>query len=235
MRSPPGEFSAAAAAIAADGWYLLPGLLSPTQTRALAGECRAMHEAGQLKAAATGANRTTSSLRGDLTGWFVAGALSAPQQAFSDRLDQLRQALNRELMLGLVDSESHYAVYRPGTGYGRHLDRLRGDDARVVSAVFYLNEDWRPAEGGALRLYLADRSHRDIYPCAGDLLLSAPSWSEHAHFIHPQGASVLTVQDHPLHIGMESLIWQERMDGPILTPGSEAGQTGYVGPRIAGA
>ncbi|HEY0294432.1 MAG TPA: hypothetical protein VGC69_03750 [Bordetella sp.] len=70
---------------------------------------------------------------------------------------------------------------------------------------------------------------------AGDLLLSAPSWSEHAHYIHPQGASVLTVQDHPLHIGMESLIWQERMDGPILTLGSEAGQTGYVGPRTAGA
>jgi gentisate 1,2-dioxygenase len=69
---------------------------------------------------------------------------------------------------------------------------------------------------------------------AGDLLLSAPAWSEHSHFIYPEGGSVLTVQDHPLHIGMESLIWQERMDGPILTLGSEAGQTGYVGPRTAG-
>ena len=70
---------------------------------------------------------------------------------------------------------------------------------------------------------------------AGDLLLSGPSWSEHAHYIGPQGAQILTVQDHPLHIGMESLIWQERLDGPILTLGSEKGQTGYVGPRIAGA
>ncbi|GAA5232268.1 cupin domain-containing protein [Verticiella sediminum] len=69
---------------------------------------------------------------------------------------------------------------------------------------------------------------------AGDLLLSAPGWSEHAHFISPEGASILTIQDHPLHIGMESLIWQERMDGPILTLGSEPGQTGYVGPRQAG-
>jgi gentisate 1,2-dioxygenase len=33
---------------------------------------------------------------------------------------------------------------------------------------------------------------------------------------------------------MESLIWQEDMDGPILTLGAEAGQTGYVGPREAG-
>lgn len=179
MRSPPGEFSAAAMAIAADGWCVLPGLLSPTQTRALASECSATHAARQLKAAGTGAGRTTSSLRGDLTGWFVAGALSAPQQVFSDRLDRLRQALNRELMLGLVDSESHYAVYPPGTGYGRHLDCLRGDDARVVSAVFYLNEDWRPAEGGALRLHLADRSHRDIYPLSGNLLLFLSAQFEH--------------------------------------------------------
>lgn len=70
---------------------------------------------------------------------------------------------------------------------------------------------------------------------AGDLLLSGPSWSEHAHYIGPSGARILTVQDHPLHIGMESLIWQERLDGPILTLGSEPGQTGYVGPRLAGA
>lgn len=68
----------------------------------------------------------------------------------------------------------------------------------------------------------------------GDLLLSGPSWSEHAHYYDDEGALVLTVQDHPLHIGMESLIWQERMDGPILNLGSEAGQTGYVGPRQAG-
>ncbi|WP_322062052.1 hypothetical protein [Paraburkholderia sp. J63] len=69
---------------------------------------------------------------------------------------------------------------------------------------------------------------------AGDLLLSGPSWSEHAHYYDHEGALVLTVQDHPLHIGMESLIWQERMDGPILNLGSEDGQKGYIGPRQAG-
>lgn len=65
----------------------------------------------------------------------------------------------------------------------------------------------------------------------GDLLLSAPSWREHAHYPSESGMSVFTVQDHPLHIGMESLIWQEDMKGPILALGLEAGQTGYVAPR----
>jgi gentisate 1,2-dioxygenase len=69
---------------------------------------------------------------------------------------------------------------------------------------------------------------------AGDLLLSAPSWSEHAHYPGPEGHGILTIQDHPFQIGMESLIWQERMDGPILTLGSDPGQTGYVGPRQQG-
>jgi gentisate 1,2-dioxygenase len=69
---------------------------------------------------------------------------------------------------------------------------------------------------------------------AGDLLLSAPGWREHAHYAGLDGSGTFTVQDHPLHIAMESLIWQERMDGPILTLGSEAGQIGYVGPRVPG-
>jgi gentisate 1,2-dioxygenase len=71
---------------------------------------------------------------------------------------------------------------------------------------------------------------------AGDLMLSAPSWSEHAHYVNssPIGNTTLTVQDHPLHIGMESLIWQEDLDGPILTLGSQAGGKGYVGPRRRG-
>jgi len=69
----------------------------------------------------------------------------------------------------------------------------------------------------------------------GDLLLSAPSWSEHAHGKETdQDISIFTVQDHPFQIGIESLIWQESMKGPILTLGAEPGQAGYVGPRLAG-
>ncbi|WP_421849262.1 AraC family ligand binding domain-containing protein [Novosphingobium sp.] len=59
---------------------------------------------------------------------------------------------------------------------------------------------------------------------AGDIMLSAPGWAVHGHSIGPEGAVILTIQDHPLHIGSESLIWQENVDGgPILTLGSEAG------------
>jgi SM-20-related protein len=168
-----------ATALADEGWCVMPDFLSAAQTRALADECRAIRDAQRLTPARVGALRTATPLRGDSTHWFQADALSAPQRAFIDRLDALRMTLNRELMLGLVECESHYAVYPPGAGYTRHLDRLRDSDARVVSAVFYLNEAWRAADGGALRLYLADGSSRDILPHAGTLLLFLSAQFEH--------------------------------------------------------
>ena len=59
---------------------------------------------------------------------------------------------------------------------------------------------------------------------AGDIMLSAPGWAPHGHATKGEGAVILTIQDHPLHIGMESLIWQEDIKGgPILTLGSQAG------------
>jgi SM-20-related protein len=173
------EFDTATASLAADGWCVLKGLMSAAQTLALTNECLAMHDARQLTPARVGADRDRTLLRGDSTHWFESDALSAPQQAFADRIDVLRIELSRSLMLGLVDSESHYAVYQPGAGYARHLDQLRDNDARVVSAVFYLNDAWQEAEGGALRLHLADQSHRDIYPHAGTLLLFLSAQFEH--------------------------------------------------------
>ena len=45
----------------------------------------------------------------------------------------------------------------------------------------------------------------------------------HNHGSREKGFCALTIQDHPLHIGMESLIWQERMEEPIRALGSQKG------------
>ena len=175
----PHDFDAATSALAADGWCVIENLMTDAQTLALASECATMHASGLLAPAATGIDRALTLLRGDSTRWFEFGNLSAPQQTFVDRIDELRIALSRGLLLGLVDSESQYAVYPCGAGYARHRDQLRLSDARVVSAVFYLNANWLDVEGGALRLYLADSSHRDIHPRAGTLVLFLSAQFEH--------------------------------------------------------
>jgi SM-20-related protein len=152
--------------------------LTPAQTRALSRECADLYAAQQFRPARTGLERTASQLRTDRTHSFVPDALTAPQRVFSQRMDALRTVLNRRLMLGLVDSEAHYAAYPPGGGYARHRDCLRYSDARVVSAVFYLNPEWHDSGGGALRLYLP-RSYHDIAPQGGTLALFLSAQFEH--------------------------------------------------------
>jgi len=57
----------------------------------------------------------------------------------------------------------------------------------------------------------------------GDLHFSAPGWSVHNHASREQGFVALTIQDHPLQIAMDSLLWQETLKSPIVKLGSDAG------------
>jgi SM-20-related protein len=87
-------------------------------------------------------------------------------------LDQVRQAVNQAFYMGLEDLESHFAVYPPGSFYKKHLDRFRDDDARTLTAVLYLNEDWPEDAGGQIRLYLdAMQPVAGCGPTAGTLVL----------------------------------------------------------------
>jgi gentisate 1,2-dioxygenase len=58
---------------------------------------------------------------------------------------------------------------------------------------------------------------------AGDLMLSAPGWAVHNHASYDEAVYELTVQDQPLNIYMESLLWQEDLKRPAALLGSENG------------
>ncbi len=75
---------------------------------------------------------------------------------FLELMEALRQGLNQLLFLGLFDYESHYAIYKQGAFYKKHLDALKGKSNRVLSTVLYLNEDWCVEDAGELNLYTAD-------------------------------------------------------------------------------
>jgi gentisate 1,2-dioxygenase len=59
---------------------------------------------------------------------------------------------------------------------------------------------------------------------AGDLMLSAPGWAVHNHGSY-EGKRVyeLTIQDQPLNLFMESLLWQEDLHHPAALLGADAG------------
>lgn len=46
------------------------------------------------------------------------------------------------------------ATYRPGAEYHAHLDSYGGtDNQRMLTIILYLNDDWRPGDGGELRVH----------------------------------------------------------------------------------
>jgi gentisate 1,2-dioxygenase len=59
---------------------------------------------------------------------------------------------------------------------------------------------------------------------AGDLMLTAPGWMIHHHASGDDShVYELTVQDQPMNIAMESLLWQEDLKQPARVLGSERG------------
>lgn len=159
--------------LAEQGWAIVANALPADLTLELAQECRARANQGALQPAGVGrgsAHGVQEGVRGDHIQWLEPGQCAAGDRYLA-MLNDLRGQLNQALYLGLEDYEGHFALYPPGTFYQKHLDRFRDDDRRAVSAVFYLNSDWLPEQGGALRLYLADGRELDVLPEAGTLVL----------------------------------------------------------------
>ena len=75
---------------------------------------------------------------------------------FLEFADGLREYINKELYLGLSYYESHFAIYNKGDFYETHLDSFKNFKNRVVTTVYYLNEEWEEKDGGELIVYDKD-------------------------------------------------------------------------------
>lgn len=96
-------------------------------------------------------HRTEPAVRGDLIDWI--DGRDAATRWYLEWAELLRIELNRQLFLGLFEFESHFAWYPVGAFYATHVDAFRGENARIVSTVVYLNPSWAPADGGELVIY----------------------------------------------------------------------------------
>jgi len=75
------------------------------------------------------------------------------QKEFLEFADGLREYINRSLYLGLSYYESHFAIYDEGDFYETHLDCFKNSKNRVVTTVYYLNNEWTKDDGGELIVY----------------------------------------------------------------------------------
>jgi SM-20-related protein len=174
------DFPGIAAQLVSQGWSCCENFLPAKLIARLRTEARQLVASGELRPAAIGPRRTLhSDIRGDETRWLDA-PYSPSAAVLIERLEELRGEINAGLQLGLFELELHFARYRPGAAYGRHLDRFAGSTRRVLSLVLYLNEEWRAEHGGALRLYPANRECTiDFAPQTGRLVLFLSERFEH--------------------------------------------------------
>lgn len=96
-------------------------------------------------------------VRGDFIRWIDAKDEQAVTFKLYEYINELVTNLNRTCFLGIKDYETHYAFYPQGRGYQMHRDRFKNNPHRIVSFVFYLNENWQEGDGGELVLYNEDK------------------------------------------------------------------------------
>jgi gentisate 1,2-dioxygenase len=140
----------------------------------------------------------------------VSKPLHFPWKEVKRELDKL-EALGKEYA-----GRRLYMMYNPVTG------RTNG-----ITPNFFATMTIRPPK-------IVDRPHRHVSAAinyyfhgkgystvagnryewaAGDLMLSAPGWAVHNHASYDDYVYELTVQDQPLNLFMESLLWQEEAGG----------------------
>lgn len=135
----------------------------------------------KFKTAAIGARDkklVDRTIRGDSIFWLDKESEDPRIKFYFTLMNKLQQVLNRYCFLSLSDYEFHFAHYSPGTFYKRHLDQFQGKNNRLISTVFYMNDDWVPEHAGQLRLYLENKVI-DIAPKFGRLALFKSAEVEH--------------------------------------------------------
>ena len=92
-------------------------------------------------------------IRGDEILWLENDSIDISERVLLDRNQAFMNYLNQTCYLGISDSEIHFAKYEIGKFYRRHRDTFQAQKGRVLSVIYYLNQDWIPANGGNLIIY----------------------------------------------------------------------------------
>lgn len=169
------KYALATDELAEKGWTVIPNFLELETVKALLAEQRKLIAEGAFREAGIGKGpsfQVRPEIRSDHVMWLEENNLTPLQKAYWDKIEELRLVFNQEFYLGLRSFECHFALYPPGSFYKKHLDQHKMVLYRIISCVFYLNEQWQPEDGGRLRIYEGEHSDKyvDIDPIAGTLV-----------------------------------------------------------------
>ncbi len=109
------------------------------------------------------------SIRGDRIRWIDDACPVGLRYLAS--IESLGQYFNAVFYAGIRRCEAHYACYPSGFGYQWHKDNPAGRDERVISAVYYLNDDWTDSDGGEILVVDKLGNEQKLLPKANRLVL----------------------------------------------------------------
>ena len=119
-----------------------------------------------------------------------------------------------------------YLLYNPATG------RTNGTTNNFFAAITIrppsINDKPHRHASAAINYFFGGSGKsvvdgKTYYWKAGDLMLTAPGWAIHNHSSNNEPVYELTVQDQPVNIAMDSLLWQEDLRHPPRLLGSHPG------------
>ena len=145
------------------GYLIVDNALPNSLLQGLLTHFNDLHE-HQFKSAGIGRRsdfQQQDEIRSDKVHWITATNETTAE--FLQWMESLRVGINRRLFMGVNDYESHFAHYRVGAFYKKHVDAFRAHQIsgqsnanRVLSTVLYLNETWQRDNGGELVIYAED-------------------------------------------------------------------------------
>ncbi|MCV2884293.1 2OG-Fe(II) oxygenase [Aestuariibacter sp. AA17] len=151
-------------AIHSQGYFIAPHSLPQPIAQALLDEVQALqqshfHEASIGRETDNTQNKT---IRRDQIHWF--NGQTQAEAIWLDWTSNIQTAMNRYLYMGLFSFEGHYAHYRQGDFYKKHVDAFRGKSNRKLTLINYLNKSWSQDDGGEMILYLPNNQSVSIAP-----------------------------------------------------------------------
>ena len=169
-----------------DGWMIIDGVFENKALLALQSESGFI----EYRDAELTAGVRISDIRGDRIRWITENFFAGFY--YLQSINALAALFNRSLFAGIRHSEAHYACYPVGFGYQWHSDNPAGRDERVISAVFYLNDDWSDSDGGALEVVDKHGVHHNVMPVANRLVIFDSDLPHQVQIAHRQRYSIAT-------------------------------------------
>lgn len=169
-----------------DGWMIIDEVFENKALLALQSESGFI----DYRDAELTAGIRVSDIRGDRIRWITENFFAGFY--YLQSINALAALFNRSLFAGIRHSEAHYACYPVGLGYQWHSDNPAGRDERVISAVFYLNDDWSDSDGGALEIVDKHGIYHNVMPVANRLVIFDSDLQHQVQIAHRQRYSIAT-------------------------------------------